>query len=101
MKIRGEKNNNKIINIMVHFILNNLTYEQSLVQLVVVTWTPYFITEIIKLLGFTLVNVKELHGYQNNLLCPWASRSLIYIHSSTLNINTFFMVFMTHISSTK
>ena len=37
MKIRGEKNNNKIISIMVHFILNNLTYEQSLVQLVVVT----------------------------------------------------------------
>ena len=101
MKIRGEKNNNKIISIMVHFILNNLTYEQSLVQLEVVTWTPYLSTEIIKLLGFTLVNVKELHGYQNNLLCPWGATSLIYIHSNTLNINTFFMVFMTHISSTK
>ena len=100
-KLVGKNNNNKIISLRIHFILNNLTYEQSLVQLVVVTWTPYFITEIIKLLGFTLVNVKDLHGYQNNLLCPWASRSLIYIHSSTLNINTIFMVFMTHISSTK
>ena len=75
MKIRGEKNDNKITSLRIHFILNNLTYEQSLVQLVVVTWTFYLITEIIKLLGFTLVNVKELHGYQNNLLCPWGSTS--------------------------
>ena len=78
-KFVGKSNNNKIISLRIHFILNNLTYEQSLVQLVVVTWTPYLITEIIKLLSFTLVNVKELHGYQNNLLCPWGSTSLIYI----------------------
>ena len=60
----------------------------SLVQLVVVTWTPYLITEIIKLLGFTLVNVKKLHGYQNNLLCPWGSTSLIYVYILALWILT-------------
>ena len=60
-KFVGKNNNNKIISLRIHFILNNLTYEQSLVQLVVVTWTPYLITEIIKLLGFTLV--KTLRNY--------------------------------------